>query len=214
MTPRQPAATARSRRSRRPRRRPATRRRCARPTSRRASSCQRRLTSPSRATWVRKIEPGLVARGPPAPSTGSRPGGHRRRRPPRPAPRDGRRHRGSGSSGRRARRSGRRRAGRRSGAGRGGAGQQIAGGVDEVAEHGAGRGQSPGTPAVEHELAGRLALDEHGVEGAAHRGQRVGRRAPSPDAPGPTPRRRRSAPRRRAASRRSRAGRRTRCRRP
>jgi hypothetical protein len=50
---------------------------------------------------------------------------------------------------------------------------QVLGGVDDVAEHRA-RGREPaGASAVEHQLADRHALDEHGVEALAHRGQRV-----------------------------------------
>ena len=50
---------------------------------------------------------------------------------------------------------------------------QVDGGVDQVAEHGAGRGAAAGAPAVEHQVADRRALDEHGVEALPHRGQRV-----------------------------------------
>ena len=56
------------------------------------------------------------------------------------------------------------------------AGQQVARRVDEVAEHGARRGAAAGAAAVEHELAAHRALDEHGVERAAHRGERMGAR--------------------------------------
>ena len=56
---------------------------------------------------------------------------------------------------------------------RGRAGEQVARGVDEVAEHGARGRPAPGAAPVEHELAAHRALDEHGVEGAAHRGQRM-----------------------------------------
>ena len=52
-------------------------------------------------------------------------------------------------------------------------GEEVARGVDQIAQHGAGGRAAPGTAAVEHELAADGALDEHGVEGAPHRGQRV-----------------------------------------
>ena len=58
----------------------------------------------------------------------------------------------------------------------GGAGQQVPGGVDQIAHHRAGRGQPAGALAVEHQLAGRLAFDEHRVERVPHAGQRVGGR--------------------------------------
>ena len=51
---------------------------------------------------------------------------------------------------------------------------QVVGGVDEVPHDGAGRRHAAGAPAVEHELAHRLALDEHRVERVPHRSQRVG----------------------------------------
>ena len=79
------------------------------------------------------------------------------------------------------------------------AGEQVARGVDEVPDHGARRGQAAGALAVEHELTGRLALDEDGVEGVAHPGQRMGRRGPGPGGPAPRARRLRPAPRRPAA---------------
>ena len=47
---------------------------------------------------------------------------------------------------------------------------------DEVAQHRGGGGRAAGAGAVEHQLAGRLALDEDGVEGLAHAGQRVAAR--------------------------------------
>ena len=50
---------------------------------------------------------------------------------------------------------------------------QVDGGVDDVAEHGAGRRQPAGAAAVEHQLADGVALDEHGVEALPHAGQRV-----------------------------------------
>ena len=50
---------------------------------------------------------------------------------------------------------------------------EVDGGVDEVAEHGAGRRPPAGAPPVEHELADGAALDEHGVVAVAHAGQRV-----------------------------------------
>ena len=50
---------------------------------------------------------------------------------------------------------------------------QVDGGVDHVAEHGAGGRPAAGAAAVEHQLADRVALDEHGVEALAHAGQRV-----------------------------------------
>ena len=45
--------------------------------------------------------------------------------------------------------------------------------VDEVAEHRRRGGTAAGAAPVEHQLADRLSLDEHRVEGVAHRGQRV-----------------------------------------
>ena len=59
---------------------------------------------------------------------------------------------------------------------RGRAGQQVARGVDEVAEHGARGRPAAGAAPVEHELAAHRALDEDGVERAAHRGQGMGLR--------------------------------------
>ena len=53
------------------------------------------------------------------------------------------------------------------------AGQQVPRGVDEVAQHGARGRTAAGAAPVEHELAADGALDEHRVEGAAHRRQRV-----------------------------------------
>ena len=75
-----------------------------------------------------------------------------------------------------------------------GAGEPVAGDGDEVAEDGAGGRLAPGALAVEHQLAGGLGLDEHGVERAADRGQRVGvgiiagctRTATAPPSPSPT----------------------------
>jgi hypothetical protein len=49
---------------------------------------------------------------------------------------------------------------------------EVAGGVDHVAEDGAGGRRRP-PPAVEQQLADRVALDEDGVEAVAHRRQRV-----------------------------------------
>ena len=68
------------------------------------------------------------------------------------------------------------RAHRRAGALRGRrrrAGKQVARGVDQVAQHGAGGRPTAGATPVEHQLAADRALDEHGVERAAHRRQRV-----------------------------------------
>ena len=50
---------------------------------------------------------------------------------------------------------------------------RLSGGVDEVAQDGAGGGPPPGAPAVEHEVAHRGALHEDGVEALPHGGQRV-----------------------------------------
>ena len=44
---------------------------------------------------------------------------------------------------------------------------------DEVAEDGRGGRVAAGAPAVEHQLAGGVGLDEDGVEGLAHAGERV-----------------------------------------
>ena len=55
-----------------------------------------------------------------------------------------------------------------------GAGAEVAGGIDQVAQHGAGGRFAAGPAAVEHELAAHRALDEHRVERAPYRGQRVG----------------------------------------
>ena len=52
-------------------------------------------------------------------------------------------------------------------------GEQVARRVDQVAQHGAGGRAAAGAAAVEHELAADCALDEHGVERAPHRRQRV-----------------------------------------
>ena len=49
----------------------------------------------------------------------------------------------------------------------------AAGGGDEVAHHGRGGRLAAGALAVEHQLAGVFGLDEDGVEGSVHRGQRV-----------------------------------------
>ena len=49
-------------------------------------------------------------------------------------------------------------------------------GVDDVAEHRAGRGRTAGTAAVEHQRADRTALDEDRVVALAHAGERVGER--------------------------------------
>ena len=76
------------------------------------------------------------------------------------------------------------------------AGQQVARGVDEVAEHGARRRSAPGAAPVEHELAAHRALDEHRIEGAAHRGQRDASWEPWPGAPAPRSRARRRSARR------------------
>ena len=56
---------------------------------------------------------------------------------------------------------------------RGCTGEEVARRVDQVAQHGAGGRAAAGAAAVEHELAAHGALDEHGVEGAPHRRQRV-----------------------------------------
>ena len=53
------------------------------------------------------------------------------------------------------------------------AGGQVAGGVDEVAEHGRGGRHPARSPAVEHEAAGGVGLDEDGVERVLHAGQRM-----------------------------------------
>ena len=50
---------------------------------------------------------------------------------------------------------------------------QVGGSIDDVAEHGAGRGHPARSPAVEHEIADGAALDEHGVEAPVDRGERV-----------------------------------------
>ena len=63
----------------------------------------------------------------------------------------------------------------RLGAGAGAPAQQVARRVDQITQHGAGRRAAARAPAVEHELAAHRALDEDGVERAAHRGQRMGR---------------------------------------
>ena len=62
----------------------------------------------------------------------------------------------------------------RFGAGAGAPASRLRERVHQVAQHGAGRGAAPGAAPVEHELAAHRALDEHCIEGAAHRGQRVG----------------------------------------
>ncbi len=51
--------------------------------------------------------------------------------------------------------------------------EPVAGDRDEVAEHRARGRRAAGAGAVEHQLAGRLALDEHRVVGLADAGQRV-----------------------------------------
>ena len=62
----------------------------------------------------------------------------------------------------------------RGGFGPAGAAQDDAAGRgDEVAHHGGRRRRAAGAMAVEHELAGVLGLDEHGVEGTADGGQGV-----------------------------------------
>ena len=48
--------------------------------------------------------------------------------------------------------------------------------IDHIAEHGAGRGQPACSPAVEHQRADCLTLDEDGVEALPHTRQRVGER--------------------------------------
>ena len=50
---------------------------------------------------------------------------------------------------------------------------QVLGRVDEVAEQRARRRAAAGAPAEQHQLADRLALDEHRVERAAHRRERM-----------------------------------------
>ena len=159
-------------------------------------------------------EPGLVAQADLLHRRGSTRRGRRRPWPPRPAHRAGRPRRCSGSR-RSAGRSGSARSAlARFGAGAGAPARRLRDGVDEVAEHGAGRRPAAGTAAVEHELAADLALDEHGVEGAAHRRPAGASGAPWPGGPGP----RRSGPPStqlgdgQQLHRRSRAGRRRRCR--
>ena len=50
---------------------------------------------------------------------------------------------------------------------------EVDGGVDDVAEHGAGRRQAARAASVEHQRADRVALDEHGVEALADARQRM-----------------------------------------
>src|SRR5205085_9558466 len=49
----------------------------------------------------------------------------------------------------------------------------VAGDRDDVAEHGARCRRATGATTVEHQLARRFTLDEHGVVRLAHRGQGV-----------------------------------------
>jgi hypothetical protein len=49
----------------------------------------------------------------------------------------------------------------------------VATGIDDVAQHRAGRREPAGAPAVEHEIADGTAFDEHRVEAVAHGGERM-----------------------------------------
>ena len=62
----------------------------------------------------------------------------------------------------------------------------VAGHRDEVAEHRARRRRAARALAVEHQLPGRLGLDEHRVERPVDRGQRVPGAGSSPGRPAPT----------------------------
>ena len=75
----------------------------------------------------------------------------------------------------------------------------VDGGVDEVAEDGAGGRRAAGAAAVEHEVADGGALHEDGVEALAHGGQRVLERDHGRVHPHADRRRRRSARPRRGA---------------
>ena len=118
-------------------------------------------------------QPGLVGQARPAPWRGWRRRGRRRSWPRRPARRGGRPRPCSGRRPSACRSASARSCSVRFGAGAGAPARRLRDGVDQVAEHGAGRRAAAGAAAVEHELAADRALDEHGVEGAPHRGQRV-----------------------------------------
>ena len=62
--------------------------------------------------------------------------------------------------------------------------EPVAGDRDEVAEHGARGRRAAGAAAVEHQLPGRLGLDEHRVVGLAARRPAGGCAGSSPGAPG------------------------------